>query len=111
MATDFYEDGKQTDRKKGKKGESKTPVLDNFSRDLTALAAEHALDPVVGREKEVKRIAQILSRKKKNNAVIVGDAGVGKTAIIEKLALLIPLVQTMQVFQLFRDDSMLNIVQ
>lgn len=87
MATDFYEDGDTP--KKTKKPESKTPILDNFSRDLTKLASDNVLDPVVGREKEVKRIAQILSRKKKNNAVIVGDAGVGKTAIIEKLALMI----------------------
>jgi len=63
--------------------------LDNFSRDLIKLAEEGKIDPVVGRDKEVKRIAQILSRKKKNNAVIVGDPGVGKSALVEKLALMI----------------------
>jgi len=72
-----------------KKTGSSTPILDNFSRDLNKLAVEGKIDPVVGRDKEVQRIAQILSRKKKNNAVIVGDAGVGKTALVEKLALLI----------------------
>lgn len=85
---DFFEEGPVTGSKKGKKG-SDTPILDNFSRDLTQLAREGAIDPIIGREKEVKRIAQILSRKKKNNAIIVGDAGVGKSALIEKLALLI----------------------
>lgn len=89
MATEFYDGDAQANKKKTKKPESDTPILDNFSVDFTKLAADGALDPIVGREKEVKRIAQILSRKKKNNAVIVGDAGVGKTAIIEKLALLI----------------------
>lgn len=85
---DFFEEGPVTGSKKGKKG-SDTPILDNFSRDLTQLARDGAIDPIIGREKEVKRIAQILSRKKKNNAIIVGDAGVGKSALIEKLALLI----------------------
>lgn len=85
---DFFEDGPVTAPKKTKKG-SDTPILDNFSRDLTQLANEGLIDPIIGREKEVKRIAQILSRKKKNNAIIVGDAGVGKSALIEKLALLI----------------------
>lgn len=88
MSVDFFEEGPVTSPKKGKKG-SDTPILDNFSRDLTRLAEEGAIDPVIGREKEVKRIAQILSRRKKNNAIIVGDAGVGKSALIEKLALLI----------------------
>jgi ATP-dependent Clp protease ATP-binding subunit ClpC len=87
MAVDFFEDGGQTlNPKKTRKG-SNTPILDNFSRDLIKLAEEGKIDPVVGRDKEVKRIAQILSRKKKNNAVIVGDAGVGKSALVEKLAL------------------------
>lgn len=85
---EFFEDGPVTGSKKNKKG-SDTPILDNFSRDLTQLANEGAIDPIIGRDKEVKRIAQILSRKKKNNAIIVGDAGVGKSALIEKLALLI----------------------
>jgi ATP-dependent Clp protease ATP-binding subunit ClpC len=88
MSVDFFEDGPQTNPRKIRKG-SATPILDNFSRDLTKLAEEGKIDPVVGRDKEVKRIAQILSRKKKNNAVVVGDAGVGKTALVEKLALMI----------------------
>ncbi|HZW40645.1 MAG TPA: ATP-dependent Clp protease ATP-binding subunit [Ignavibacteriaceae bacterium] len=66
---------------------TKTPVLDNFGRDLTKLAAEDKLDPVVGREKEIERVAQILSRRKKNNPVLIGEPGVGKTAIAEGLAL------------------------
>jgi ATP-dependent Clp protease ATP-binding subunit ClpC len=66
---------------------TKTPVLDNFGRDLTKLASEDKLDPVVGREKEIERVAQILSRRKKNNPVLIGEPGVGKTAIAEGLAL------------------------
>ena len=66
---------------------SKTPVLDNFGRDLTAMAEENKLDPIVGREKEIERVAQILSRRKKNNPVLIGEPGVGKTAIAEGLAL------------------------
>ena len=66
---------------------TKTPVLDNFGRDLTKLAIEDKLDPVVGREKEIERVAQILSRRKKNNPVLIGEPGVGKTAIAEGLAL------------------------
>jgi ATP-dependent Clp protease ATP-binding subunit ClpC len=66
---------------------TKTPVLDNFGRDLTKLAMEDKLDPVVGREKEIERVAQILSRRKKNNPVLIGEPGVGKTAIAEGLAL------------------------
>jgi ATP-dependent Clp protease ATP-binding subunit ClpC len=65
----------------------KTPVLDNFGRDLTKLAAEGKLDPVIGREKEIERVAQVLSRRKKNNPVLIGEPGVGKTAIVEGLAL------------------------
>ena len=65
---------------------SKTPVLDNFSRDLSKLAELGALDPVVGREEEILRIAQILSRRKKNNPIIIGEPGCGKTAIVEGLA-------------------------
>jgi ATP-dependent Clp protease ATP-binding subunit ClpC len=73
---------------KDKKTEkTKTPVLDNFGRDLTKLAIEDKLDPVVGREKEIERVAQILSRRKKNNPVLIGEPGVGKTAIAEGLAL------------------------
>ncbi len=66
---------------------SKTPVLDNFGRDLTKAAEEDRLDPVVGREKELERIAQILSRRKKNNPILIGEPGVGKSAIAEGLAL------------------------
>ncbi|PKL82117.1 MAG: Clp protease ClpC [Ignavibacteriae bacterium HGW-Ignavibacteriae-3] len=72
----------------GKKIEkTKTPVLDNFGRDLTKLAIEDKLDPVIGREKEIERVAQVLSRRKKNNPVLIGEPGVGKTAIAEGLAL------------------------
>ncbi len=66
---------------------TKTPVLDNFGRDLTKFAAEDKLDPVIGREKEIERVAQVLSRRKKNNPVLIGEPGVGKTAIAEGLAL------------------------
>ncbi|MDX9758895.1 MAG: ATP-dependent Clp protease ATP-binding subunit [Bacteroidota bacterium] len=65
----------------------KTPVLDNFGRDLTKMAIEDKLDPIVGREKEIERVAQVLSRRKKNNPVLIGEPGVGKTAIAEGLAL------------------------
>ena len=66
---------------------SKTPVLDNFGRDITNLAEEEKLDPVVGREKEIERVSQILSRRKKNNPLLIGEPGVGKSAIAEGLAL------------------------
>jgi ATP-dependent Clp protease ATP-binding subunit ClpC len=65
----------------------KTPVLDNFGRDLTKLALEGKLDPVIGRDREIERVAQVLSRRKKNNPVLIGEPGVGKTAIVEGLAL------------------------
>ncbi|MBO6576284.1 MAG: ATP-dependent Clp protease ATP-binding subunit [Rhodothermales bacterium] len=71
----------------GKMDKSKTPVLDNFGRDLTRLAEEGKLDPVVGREREIERVAQVLSRRKKNNPVLIGEPGVGKTAIAEGLAM------------------------
>jgi ATP-dependent Clp protease ATP-binding subunit ClpC len=73
----------------GTKGaeKSKTPVLDNFGRDLTQIAENGKLDPIVGREKEIERVAQILSRRKKNNPILIGEPGVGKTAIAEGLAL------------------------
>ena len=75
-------------RETGKGGEkSRTPVLDNFGRDLTKLAEDDKLDPIVGREKEIERVAQILSRRKKNNPILIGEPGVGKTAIAEGLAL------------------------
>lgn len=70
-----------------KNSSSDTPVLDNFGTDITRAAIENRLDPVVGREKEIERIAQILSRRKKNNPVLIGDPGVGKSAIVDGLAL------------------------
>jgi ATP-dependent Clp protease ATP-binding subunit ClpC len=66
---------------------STTPVLDNFGRDITKLAEEDKLDPIVGRESEIERVSQILSRRKKNNPILIGEPGVGKTAIVEGLAL------------------------
>ena len=77
--------GGTTANKSGKK--SKTPVLDNFGRDLTQMAEENRLDPVVGRQKEIERVSQILSRRKKNNPLLIGEPGVGKSAIAEGLAL------------------------
>jgi ATP-dependent Clp protease ATP-binding subunit ClpC len=73
--------------KKAGESKSKTPVLDNFGRDLTKLAEEGRLDPIVGREKETERVSQILSRRKKNNPILIGEPGVGKSAIAEGLAL------------------------
>ena len=69
------------------KEKSKTPILDNFGKDLTELAAKDKLDPVIGRQKEIDRVAQILTRRKKNNPILIGEPGVGKTAIAEALAL------------------------
>ncbi|MBS1498810.1 MAG: ATP-dependent Clp protease ATP-binding subunit, partial [Bacteroidetes bacterium] len=74
-------------QKKQGDSKSKTPVLDNFGRDLTKLAEDGKLDPIVGREKEIERVSQILSRRKKNNPVLIGEPGVGKSAIAEGLAL------------------------
>src|SRR5437660_7028703 len=68
---------------------SKTPALDHFCRDLTQLAAEGQLDPTIGRQKEIERVMEILSRRKKNNPVLIGEPGVGKTAIVEGLAIMI----------------------
>jgi ATP-dependent Clp protease ATP-binding subunit ClpC len=73
--------------KKPTDSKSKTPVLDNFGRDLTKAADEGRLDPIVGREKEIERVSQILSRRKKNNPILIGEPGVGKSAIAEGLAL------------------------
>ena len=70
-----------------KSKKSKTPVLDNFGRDLTAFASEGKLDPIIGRNKEIERVSQILSRRKKNNPLLIGEPGVGKSAIAEGLAL------------------------
>ena len=73
----------------GRKSDGKTPVLDNFSTDLTKAAGEGKLDPVVGREREIQRVSEILSRRKKNNPILIGEPGVGKSAIVEGLAQLI----------------------
>ena len=74
-------------QKKQGESKSKTPVLDNFGRDLTKMAEDGKLDPIVGREKEIERVSQILSRRKKNNPILIGEPGVGKSAIAEGLAL------------------------
>jgi ATP-dependent Clp protease ATP-binding subunit ClpC len=87
MAIEFIDDGDKG-KKKGS-GNSGTPVLDNFSKDLIKLAEEGKLDPVIGRKKEIIRIAQVLSRRKKNNPIIIGEPGAGKTAIVEGLAMMI----------------------
>lgn len=79
--------GGQGAAKKQGESKSKTPVLDNFGRDLTKMAEDGKLDPVVGREKEIERVSQILSRRKKNNPILIGEPGVGKSSIAEGLAL------------------------
>ncbi|MGD0138127.1 MAG: ATP-dependent Clp protease ATP-binding subunit [Tepidisphaeraceae bacterium] len=76
----------QAQEKQGQNRKSKTPALDSFGRDLTELAREGQLDPVIGRQKEIERVIQILCRRQKNNPVLLGEAGVGKTAIVEGLA-------------------------
>ena len=87
----FTGDDKQPEMRKAASGggasKSKTPVLDNFGRDITKLAEVGNLDPIVGREAEIERVSQILSRRKKNNPILIGEPGVGKTAIVEGLAL------------------------
>lgn len=83
---EFADDNNEKAKKKSDGG---TPVLDNFSKDLNKLAQEGKLDPVIGRKKEIIRIAQILSRRKKNNPIIIGEPGAGKTAIVEGLAMMI----------------------
>ncbi len=88
-----YDEEKKYSRQTGSKtgggtqGKSKTPVLDNFGRDVTKLAESGTLDPIVGRDTEIERVSQILSRRKKNNPILIGEPGVGKTAIVEGLAL------------------------
>lgn len=84
---DSFDKKNSSNQQPSKPKSTKTPVLDNFSRDLTTLAAEGKLDPVIGREDEIERVAQILTRRKKNNPVLIGDPGVGKTAIVEGLAI------------------------
>ncbi len=81
-----YSQQKGSGRQQGST-KSKTPVLDNFGRDITKLAEVGSLDPIVGREAEIERVSQILSRRKKNNPILIGEPGVGKTAIVEGLAL------------------------
>lgn len=83
----FNPGGQQGGQSQAKNPASDTPVLDNFGTDITRAAMENRLDPIVGREKEIERIAQILSRRKKNNPVLIGDPGVGKSAIVDGLAL------------------------
>jgi ATP-dependent Clp protease ATP-binding subunit ClpC len=78
---------RQGSRQQPASQKTKTPVLDNFGRDITRLAESGALDPIVGREQEIERVSQILSRRKKNNPILIGEPGVGKTAIVEGLAL------------------------
>lgn len=83
-----FDDERGTYQSSSKRQEkSRTPVLDNFGRDFTKLAEEGKLDPIIGREREIERVSQILSRRKKNNPVLIGEPGVGKTAIVEGLAL------------------------
>jgi ATP-dependent Clp protease ATP-binding subunit ClpC len=87
---DDFDDEKKYSQSKTKQGagtKSKTPVLDNFGRDITKMAESGNLDPIVGRETEIERVSQILSRRKKNNPILIGEPGVGKTAIVEGLAL------------------------
>ena len=84
---EFEEERKSYSRSRHSNAKSKTPVLDNFGRDITKLAETDSLDPIVGREREIERVSQILSRRKKNNPILIGEPGVGKTAIVEGLAL------------------------
>ncbi|MFO0843433.1 MAG: ATP-dependent Clp protease ATP-binding subunit [Gemmataceae bacterium] len=89
MATEEGGSGAQGGERQAKQGKSKTPALDSFGRDLTELARQGKLDPVIGRANEIERVIQVLSRRTKNNPVLLGEAGVGKTAIVEGLAQLI----------------------
>ena len=84
-----FEDEERSKSFTAKKANTKsnTPVLDNFGRDITKAAEEGKLDPIIGRETEIERVSQILSRRKKNNPILIGEPGVGKTAIVEGLAL------------------------
>jgi ATP-dependent Clp protease ATP-binding subunit ClpC len=84
---DLMDDDDKMSKKQKQSSDSSTPVLDNFSRDLNKLAADGKLDPVIGRDREIIRIAQILSRRKKNNPIIIGEPGCGKTALVEGLAM------------------------
>lgn len=84
-----YDSNKQNKKQTAKKGTTATPVLDNFCRDISKAVEDGKIDTVIGREKEIKRVSQILSRRKKNNPVLIGEPGVGKTSIVEGLAQLI----------------------
>jgi ATP-dependent Clp protease ATP-binding subunit ClpC len=84
--TDDYDEMEGLKGKKGS-GKSTTPILDNFGRDITEVAAKGGIDPIIGRNEEIERVAQVLSRRKKNNPILIGEPGVGKTAIVEGLAL------------------------
>ena len=86
---ELMDDDDKVGKKQKSSSDTDTPVLDNFSRDLIKLAEQGKLDPVIGREKEILRIAQVLSRRKKNNPIIIGEPGAGKTAIVEGLAMMI----------------------
>jgi len=86
MRSGAFGGGSGQQQRKGN-SKSRTPVLDNFGRDVTKLAEEGRLDPIIGRETEIERVSQILSRRKKNNPILIGEPGVGKTAIVEGLAL------------------------
>src|SRR5215207_4072009 len=86
MATEEGSGGAGSGERQAKQGKSKTPALDSFGRDLTELARQGKLDPVIGRDGEIDRVMQILCRRTKNNPVLLGEAGVGKTAIVELLA-------------------------
>ena len=88
MSGDFEElDDYSKKAKKASQGKSTTPILDNFGKDVTKQAAEGTIDPIIGRSDEIERVSQILSRRKKNNPILIGEPGVGKTAIVEGLAL------------------------
>jgi ATP-dependent Clp protease ATP-binding subunit ClpC len=87
MALEDDDDDKFGSGSKKSEGKSRTPVLDTYSRDLTKMAEDGRLDPIVGREKEIERVSQILSRRKKNNPILIGEPGVGKSSIAEGLAL------------------------
>lgn len=89
MATEDTGSGSSSGERQPSRGKSKTPALDSFGRDLTELAKQAKLDPVIGRANEIERVVQILSRRTKNNPVLLGEAGVGKTAIVEGLAQLV----------------------
>ena len=115
-SADEDEDAKEEDfssstsSKKSSETKSKTPVLDNFGRDLTKLAEDDKLDPIVGREKEIERVSQILSRRKKNNPLLIGEPGVGKSAIAEGLALRITQRKVSRVLFNKRIVSLLSLI-